>query len=151
MPIAITVHLLAAIIWIGGMFFAYVCLRPSLPAILQAPQPAQLWHAVLGRFFRWVWIAVAALLLSGLWMAFTRYGSISAWPYWLLAMFVLGLTMMLLFMHAFFAPYKRLAVALIVQDAARATHCIGQIRRLVAINLVLGFGVVIITAAGRAL
>jgi len=149
MPIAITLHLLAAIIWIGGMFFAYQCLRPSIPGILQPPQPAQLWRAVLGRFFRWVWAAVIALLLSGLWMAFTRYGGVGVWPHWLLTMFGLGIAMMLLFMHVYFAPYRRLGAALAAGDPELASRSIGQIRRMVAINLVLSLLVVIAGGAGR--
>ena len=90
MPFAIAAHVLAAIVWIGGMFFAYVCLRPSLAGILEPPQPARLWRAALGRFFRWVWAAIVLLLGSGLYMAFTRYGAMGAWPVWLHVMFGIG-------------------------------------------------------------
>ena len=27
--LAITLHLLAAVIWVGGMFFAYIAMRPA--------------------------------------------------------------------------------------------------------------------------
>ena len=149
MPIAIAAHLLAAIIWIGGMFFAYVCLRPSLTGILQPPQPAQLWQAVLGRFFRWVWVSIVVLFLSGLWMGFTRYGALGDWPHWLLTMFGLGIAMMMMFMHVFFAPFKRLQAALATGDQELAAKSIGQIRRMVAINLCLGLIVAVVGAAGR--
>lgn len=149
MPFAITLHVLAAIVWVGGMFFAYVCLRPSLPGILEPPQPARLWRATLGRFFKWVWAAVLALLASGLYMAFTRYGGMAAWPWWLHGMFGLGLAMMLIFMHVYFVPYRRLGVALDAGDKAAAASSVGQIRRLVAVNLALGVIVVIAASAGR--
>jgi len=149
MPLAIAVHLLAAVIWIGGMFFAYVCLRPSLAGILQPPQPAQLWEAVLGRFFRWVWIAIAMLFLSGFWMGATRYGAIGDWPHWLHTMFGLAVVMSLLFMHVFFAPFRRLQRALAANDPDSAAKSIGQIRRLVAVNLCLGLIVAIVGSTGR--
>lgn len=149
MPIAIALHVAAAIIWIGGMFFAYMCLRPSLPGLLQAPLPAQLWRAVLGRFFRWVWAAVVVLLATGLWMGFSRYGDLDVWPSWLIAMFIGGTAMMLMFMHVYFAPFKRLNRALDSGDPALAMASIGQIRRMVAINLCLGLVVAVVASAGR--
>ena len=30
MGIAITLHLLSVVVWVGGMFFAYLALRPAL-------------------------------------------------------------------------------------------------------------------------
>jgi len=35
MIVAISLHLLSAVIWVGGMFFAYVALRPA--ACLKRP------------------------------------------------------------------------------------------------------------------
>jgi len=63
MSLALIFHILAAIIWIGGMFFAHVVLRPSAGA-LDLPTRLALWDRVLGRFFMWVWLSIAALLLS---------------------------------------------------------------------------------------
>ena len=54
-------HILAAVIWVGGMFFAWMILRPALGASLEAPQRLQLWSAVFPRFFVWVWLAVLLL------------------------------------------------------------------------------------------
>jgi len=60
------VHLLASIVWIGGMFFAHQCLRPAVLATLEAPpQRLSLWAAVFGRFFPWVWASVIALIGTG--------------------------------------------------------------------------------------
>ncbi|MEJ1958254.1 MAG: hypothetical protein WDM70_01360 [Nitrosomonadales bacterium] len=39
-------HLLAVILWVGGMFFAYVVLRPSAVEILQSPERLRLWDKV---------------------------------------------------------------------------------------------------------
>jgi len=55
-----TVHVLAIVVWIGGMVFAHFFLRPAV-ATLEAPVRLRLMHDVLGRFFQAV--LVAALLL----------------------------------------------------------------------------------------
>ena len=149
MLFAAALHVLSAVLWVGGMFFAYVCLRPSLAGILEPPQPARLWRAALGRFFRWVWLAIALLVASGLFMACSRYGAMTAWPLWLHLMFGLGVTMMMIFMHVYFAPFRRLGRALDRGDPARAAASVAQIRRWVAVNLALGLTVVVIGAAGR--
>ena len=39
-------HLLCAVIWVGGMFFAYVVLRPSMAAI-EAPLVVTPWRSIL--------------------------------------------------------------------------------------------------------
>ncbi len=149
MPIALAAHILSAVIWVGGMFFAYVCLRPSLAGILEPPQPARLWRAALGRFFRWVWAAIVILLTSGLYLALARYGAIAGWPIWLHLMFGLGVAMMLIFMHVYFAPFKRLGRALEAGDKASAAANVAQIRKFVAFNLGLGLLVIIIASTGR--
>ncbi|WP_343074980.1 hypothetical protein [sulfur-oxidizing endosymbiont of Gigantopelta aegis] len=49
--LAFTLHLLSAVIWVGGMFFAHMILRPSAVEQLEPPQRLPLWVAVFGRFF----------------------------------------------------------------------------------------------------
>ncbi len=146
--LAITVHLLSAIVWVGGMFFAWVCLRPSLGETLEPPQAARLLAASLGRFFGWVWGAVAALLVSGFGMALARY-DLGAAPWWLILMIALGVTMMALFAHVFFAPYRRLRRALEAGDGDRVRGAVASIRRIVGINLGLGLLLVAVVSLGR--
>ena len=145
---AITLHLLSAVVWIGGMFFAYVCLRPSLPETLEPPQAARLVNASFGRFFRWVWAAVIILLVTGFYMAFVRYG-FGVWPLWLYTMMALGIVMMVLFAHVYFAPYRRLQSGLEESDTESVRRAIAQIRTIVGVNLCLGIIVAISASAGR--
>jgi uncharacterized membrane protein len=70
------IHLLAALIWVGGMFFAYVTLRPAAAEVLEPPQRLSLWDAVFRRFFSWVWGAVSILMVSGLYMVYL-YGGLT--------------------------------------------------------------------------
>ena len=44
------IHVLAVILWVGGMAFAHFFLRPSLQT-LEAPVRLRLLHAVMKRFF----------------------------------------------------------------------------------------------------
>jgi len=50
MPILITLHVLAAVVWVGGMFFAYMVLRQSVGPLEPAVRLA-LWHRVFRHFF----------------------------------------------------------------------------------------------------
>ena len=75
--LSIAIHALAALIWVGGMFFAYVILRPSMPVLEPPPQRLKLWLAVFGRFFPWVWAAVILLPVTGYLQVFTDYGGLS--------------------------------------------------------------------------
>ena len=74
MFIAITLHLLAVVIWVGGMFFAYMALRPAAASLLEPPQRMPLWVGTFARFFPWVWTAVILLPVTGYWMIFTVFG-----------------------------------------------------------------------------
>ena len=58
--LAYTLHVLAAMIWVGGMFFAWMILRPAAMAALDGPARLKLWVNVFQRFFVWVWVAVSA-------------------------------------------------------------------------------------------
>ena len=67
-----TLHVLCALIWVGGMFFAWMILRPAAVNTLQAPQRLSLWCDVLPRFFAWVWLAVLVLPITGFGMLHLR-------------------------------------------------------------------------------
>ena len=54
--LALTFHILGAVVWVGGMFAAYVCLRPAAGA-LEAPQRLKLWRGFFAKFFPWVWVS----------------------------------------------------------------------------------------------
>ena len=73
-PLMLGIHALAAIIWVGGMFFAYQVLRPSVPGIEPPPERLKLWDRVFAKFFHWVWIAVVALPTTGYWQVYADYG-----------------------------------------------------------------------------
>lgn len=141
-------HALAAVIWVGGMFFAYMALRPSVGP-LAPPERVALWARVFGRFFPWVWVAVAVLLASGFWIILVGWGGFASAGKHAHYMMLLGLIMMALFAHLYFAPFRRLKAAVAAGDTPTAAKQIGQIRWIVAINLLLGLVTVVIGASGR--
>jgi uncharacterized membrane protein len=75
--VALIVHILAAIVWVGGMFFAHQVLRPAA-AMLEPGPRLILWSHVLGRFFAWVIAAIILLLLSGYALVFGVFGGFRA-------------------------------------------------------------------------
>ncbi len=149
MAIAITLHLLAAVIWVGGMFFAYMALRPAAASLLEPPQRMPLWVGTFARFFPWVWAAVILLPATGYWMILNVFGGFKATSLYIHLMQGLGWVMIAIFLHVYFAPYKRLRAAVAAQDFAAAGKALGQIRQLIGLNLLLGLSTVAITSAGR--
>jgi uncharacterized membrane protein len=149
MAIAITLHLLAAIIWVGGMFFAYLALRPVAASLLEPPLRLPLWSQVFAKFFPWVWISVVILLATGVWMVLSYFGGFGKTGLYIHLMAGLGILMMLLFMHVFFVPYRRLNKALIENNYPEAGKRLAQIRVIIAINLTLGLIVSVVGSAGK--
>lgn len=148
MAISISIHLLAAIIWVGGMFFAIMFLRPVAANQLQPQQRFPLWESVLSRFFRWVWIAVVTILLTGLAMIFTL-GGMGAVGLHIHLMLLLGIFMMLLFLHVYFNPFKKLKWAVAEHDWIAAANELGKVRKYVQLNLIIGIIVAVLGVAGR--
>lgn len=149
MDIARWLHLLGVAVWVGGMFFAYMALRPAAVAVLEPPLRLPLWHQTLRRFFLWVWVAVVLILVSGLHMmaALGGHGA----PAYAWVMLVIGIAMMLIFAHVFFAPYRRLGRAVAAADWKAGGAALGQIRKLVGLNLILGLITITVASVGRML
>ena len=146
-PIAITLHVLSAVIWVGGMFFAYMALRPVAASVLDPPQRLTLWSKTLMRFFIWVWLAILIIPFTGYWMIFSGFNGFAGVAWYVHIMQALVIIMILIFLHVFFAPYKRLRKALKEENYQVASDNLGQIRRFIGINLIIGI-LTIITAAG---
>src|SRR5574340_286679 len=149
MNLLLLLHVLGVVVWVGGMFFAYMALRPVTASVLEPPQRLMLWTGVFGKFFPWVWVSVALILLSGLDMLM-RLGGAAA-PHYVLTMLVLGVAMMLIYAHVFFAPYKKLKRAVGQQDWKAGGAVLAQIRRLIGINLIIGLVTIAVVFGGRML
>jgi uncharacterized membrane protein len=144
----LALHLLAALFWVGGMAFAYWVLRPAASP-LDPPLRLALWRRVFEKFLPWVGVAIIVLLGSGGWMLSKYFGGFAGAPTYINVMQGLGLLMVLLYLHLFFAPWKRFRTALDQGALPEAGKALNQIRIIVAINLALGIIVVIVGATGR--
>ena len=70
--VLVSIHVLAALLWLGGMLFLGVVGAPVLRAIEPPALRQRLFHE-LGRRFRTVgWIAVATLVTTGVLMLYAR-------------------------------------------------------------------------------
>ena len=148
MTMLVVLHVLAAVVWVGGMFFAYMVLRPAAGPLEPALRLA-LWRRVFSGFFPWVWASIAVLLASGYAMLFIHFGGFARAGLHIHLMQTTGILMMLLFAHLFFAPRRRFSRAVETGALAEAAAALNQIRRSVAINLVLGLLTVTVGASGR--
>jgi uncharacterized membrane protein len=146
--VALILHALSAVVWVGGMFFALVMLRAATLQ-LEPAHRLELWSRVLGRFFAWVIAAIVLLLASGYGMVFGVYAGFHGIGLHVHIMQGLGIIMMLLFFHLYFAPWRRFRAALAGQDHAAAGRQLGQIRMIVTINLLLGLVTVAVGSSGR--
>lgn len=144
--VLLAVHILAALFWVGGMAFAYTMLRPA--GALEAPVRLTLWRDVFARFLPWVAVSIVALLVSGYAMMFMTYGGFRA-PLFIHVMQGTGILMMLIYLHLYFAPWRRLQKFVQGTDWPNAGKQLAMIRKLVAINLALGVITVLVGSTGR--
>jgi uncharacterized membrane protein len=145
---ALILHSLAAVIWVGGMFFAHQALRPAAVALEPGPR-LLLWRRVLGRFFAWVIAAIVLLLASGFMMISAVLGGFGRIGLYIQLMMGIGILMMLLFFHLYFAPWRRFRAAVAREDWMEGGRQLAHIRTIVTINLALGLVVVAIGSSGR--
>jgi uncharacterized membrane protein len=147
--VLIAVHLLAAVVWVGGMAFAYTVLRPSVDATLEPPQKLAVLAAVFRRFFVWVWHAVVLLPLTGYIMLAAIGGGFAGSRPYIHLMQGLGWVMIVLFIAMVFGPYRPFRRAVAAADWPEAARHLPRVRRIIGINLVLGLITVAVGATGR--
>lgn len=140
-------HLLGAIAWLGGMFFAYFCLRPAAADVLKPPERLALWSATFSRFLPAMAVAVVALLATGLAMLL-EVGFAAAPAGWHI-MFALGLVMAAVFGHIYVSLFPALRAHCQAQAWPEAAQALNRIRQRVALNLVLGALVVLAAVSAR--
>jgi uncharacterized membrane protein len=146
--VSAALHQLAAVVWVGGMFFAYLVLRPAL-AELGPSARLGVWRAVFSSFFRWVGASIVVLFATGYVMVFAGWGGFGDVGLHVHLMHGLALVMLAIFGALVHGPWRRLRTARAAGDDAAAGAALGGIRRLVAVNLALGLVTVVLGASGR--
>jgi uncharacterized membrane protein len=61
MSVAFTLHTLAVIVWLGGLFLLCVMVQPSTRD-LDSEIALSLWHRMLSQFFAWAWVSLLLIL-----------------------------------------------------------------------------------------
>lgn len=130
-------HLVGAIVWMGGMAFILGAMRPAAFSVLEPPQRPKMILDALRRFFPWVWASIAILLATGL-AVLLHVGFANAPVGWH-AMFGIGLVMMAVFAHIYFAPFRRARRAAAASDWPAVAKALQQAHPLVVINFTLGW------------
>jgi len=148
MAAVIVLHLLAATIWVGGMFFAVYVLRLAAGP-MEPPDRVALWGRAFARFFPWVWLSVIILPITGYYMVFAGFSGFVDLPLPYHMMHGLGWVMILIYLHLWFAPYARFRKALAEGDIPTAGKNLNSIRILVTTNLWLGLINVAFGVSGR--
>ncbi|UJW80741.1 CopD family protein [Hydrogenophaga sp. SL48] len=143
-------HILAIVVWIGGMVFAHFFLRPAAMS-LEPPQRIRLMHGALQRFFAAVLVAIGVVLATGLWMiGRAAKDSVQAglgfnMPLDWTLMATLGIVMMGIFGHIRFSLFKRLSAAVASSDWPAGGAALAGIRTWVSVNLAIGVVIIVIT------
>lgn len=141
-------HLLAVLIWVGGMFFAYVVLRPAAVDVLQPPERLRLWDNVFHRFFKWVWGAIGTILATGLYMIY-QYGGMAHVARHIHVMLLLGLVMMGIYIYVYFGCYVQFNLHVAKERWKEAGAILGKIRKLIGVNVTLGLITVCVAVVGK--
>jgi len=145
--IAIALHLLGVVVWVGGMFFAHMALRPAAVETLEPPFRLPLLRQTLENFFQWVWIAIGVILATGYGLLLgPLYGTASGVGY-LHLMQALGLIMSGLFVYLFFVPYQLFNREVKEKNFPAAGAAMAKIKTIITINLSLGLITVFVGAS----
>lgn len=147
-PVVSTLHTIAAVVWVGGMFFAHLILRPAL--MIESPGTRLgVWTRVFPRFFMWVWLAVALLPATGYVMVYVDFGGFAAAGHHVELMHALSWVMIALYAFMVFKPYKALKAAVASEDWPSGAKHLAAMRRIVTTNLILGLVVIVAGVSGR--
>jgi uncharacterized membrane protein len=144
--VALALHQLASVIWIGGMFFAHFALRPTLKLTLEPPARIQVALGVFRRFFPWVWLCVTVLWVSGGWVSIAVLdGKLGPHVH---AMMGTAAIMTLVFVYLYLVPFGRMRLAVEQESWREASAEFARIRHLMGFNLVLGILTVVTAVVG---
>lgn len=146
--LAYLLHVLFAVLWVGGMAFAILALRPSLAA-LEPAQRLALLGGVHRRFFLIVWHAMPIVLVSGYFLLFGHYGGFRGAGWHVHLMHLTGLLMAAIYVAIFTGPWKQMRAALSAGDLKAAGEANEKLRQMVTLNLALGLLTVGVAAWGR--
>jgi len=132
-------HILASVVWIGGMAFNILILRPSI-TVIDAPQRIKLAETVLRRFISFVWASIGVLILTGAILALpkmTSFKTLLSSSYGGLLILKL-LIVMVMIINVFIIQYILFPKFKSLIPSPGGNRVMGQIVTVVKINLIFG-------------
>jgi uncharacterized membrane protein len=147
MPFAVALHVLAVVVWVGGMAFALFVLRPGLAA-LPPPQRIGVLARVFARFLPVVGAAIVVIVVSGVAMLL-QLPDLRGQGWGFHVMTGVGAVMIIVYAVLWLRLNPRLQAAATAADWPAAAGVAESMRRGVLANLVLGIVVIVAAIIGR--
>jgi uncharacterized membrane protein len=148
MTVVFPLHILATIVFLGGLFFASVVFQPIARG-LDIETASSLWHQVLSRFFAWAWVSMLLILATGIGMVFLKFGGFSGVPMIHRGNMAIGIPAIALFGYVFFGPWQLYRRTMSRGDLTAAQRELTRVRVVMAIILVLGLVASVVSGVGR--
>ena len=148
MIVGLAIHIVSAILWIGGLSMTLVFLKPSVLAVDGQVRLAT-WHRGLSFVLPWSWGCIGALVLSGFAMVFVGFGDLATLPAHIRWMMGLGLVAVGIYAYFQYRPWRHFRRLVLSSDWMAAERVMAKIRWLLSSVMVLGLAAAIAGAAGR--
>lgn len=144
--IADALHQLGIVILIGGMFFLLLVLRPASRDMGTGEERLLVYSHFFKHLFRWLWFALLLLWVSGVGKIFlSGYHHL---PLQVRVMAGAGALMTLFTLLAHFAFYYQMDEAMAAEHLPRAAKRGSRVRKIMAVNLLIGLVVVVLGVFG---
>jgi uncharacterized membrane protein len=146
--LVLAIHILAVIIWLGGLFFLAIVLGPSARALDAAAAPS-FWHLTLTRSLAWGWLSLVVIVGTGVAMVFLVFGGYGYLPNIHRVNMAIGIPAIALYGYTSLMPWHQFGRAVRSGDGGVAAKKLHQVRTLLATILVLALSAAFVSALGR--
>lgn len=150
-----TLHVLAIVAWVGGMFFVMLALRPAAQS-LEPPLRLTLMRDALGRFFSVVTASAVISFVTGIWMigrvarASVQSGAGFSMPLEWHLMTALGILMIVVYAVIRLRHFRALDRSVQGRDWTAAGTALAGIRMGVHVNAALALVILVVVVWGGA-
>lgn len=148
MTVVLPIHVLATIIWLGGLFVLSLILWPGLGR-MESVSRLPLWQKILSKFFVWAWVGLASIFVTGISMVFIEFGGFWGVPAIHRINTAIGIPAIGLFVYLYFGPWKQFKTALSSGNLPAAEERLRSTRNIMSAILSLGVIASVVSVAGR--
>jgi uncharacterized membrane protein len=148
MSVALPIHIVATVVWLGGLFLLSAVLQPSIRHF-DSKLVLSVWSQTLGRFLAWGSVSLIVIVATGIALVNLRFGGFSGMPTAHRWNMVLGIPAIALYAYLCFVPWQRYRRAMSRGDSKAAETSVRAIRRIMAVVLALGLAASVVSAAAH--